>query len=891
MDKKEQTAEEIRLQESNTKQIPWRLWGPYLSERQWGTVREDDSADGDAWSYFPHDHARSRAYRWGEDGIAGICDDQQQLCFALALWNGKDPILKERLFGLTGKEGNHGEDVKEYYFYLDNLPSHAYMKYLYKYPQEVFPYQDLVETNQKRNRQQPEYELLDTHIFDEDRYFDLFVEYAKASPKEIYIKITVMNRAAQPASLQLLPTLWFRNDWSWQEETKKSRPYFTSEKEETALCVAKSYHPSLDHYWLYCEQAKELLFTENETNSQRLFDLPCGPFVKDGIHNYIVHSQKEKVNPKKKGSKMSALYSLQFQAHEEKVIKLVLTDKNFTSDYFSSEFDALFQQRKKEADQFYASINPFPIPEEQKIIQRQAFAGLLWNKQCYHYNVSKWLKSDHLSKEEQNRRKRGRNHNWTHLDAFDVISVPDKWEFPWFASWDLSFHAVSFALIDPQFAKEQLLLLTKEWYMAPNGQLPAYEWNFSDVNPPTQVWAALAVYHLESEQYRKKDRLFLEKIFQKLLLNFTWWVNQEDVEGKNIFEGGFLGLDNIGAFDRSQAALNGAILEQRDGTGWMGMYCLKMVEMALELALQNSVYEEMAVKFFEHFVAIADAINAMTHEQIKGLWDEKEGFYYSTLIAKDGTVTKIRENSLSGMIPLFAVALNDSKELNQFSHFKKQFEWFIKNKNKSIHSIVDFKKRDGKECILLTFVNDSKLKLILKLLLDEAQLLSPYGIRSVSKKYANQPFSIQIQGEKYQLDYEPAESTTALFGGNSNWRGPIWFPLNYLLIESLNTFYRYYGDDFLVEFPTGSNHFITLQQLADQLSQRLLSIFLKDSQGRRPLYGQIEKFQQDPHWKEYILFHEYFHGDNGAGLGASNQTGWTALIANLIHQQSKKPNN
>ena len=885
MDKVIKTEEEKRLDDANAGKSPWRLWGPYLSERQWGTVREDYSPHGDAWEYFTHEQARSRAYRWGEDGIAGISDEKQQLCFALALWNGKDSILKERLFGLTNHQGNHGEDVKEYYFYLDNVPSHAYMKYLYKYPQAAFPYDDLVATNGKRNREEMEYELLDTGIFDEDRYFDVFIEYAKVTSEDISIQISVVNRGAESALLHLLPTLWFRNTWSWGE--KGAKPLIELISKNTGLQVLKTSHPQLGNYWLYCEIPEASLFTENETNKQKLFNVQNdSPYVKDGIHDYFVRGNQHAINAENKGTKAAVHYPLQIDAGATKVVKLRLSHIDNLLDPFDCAFEQTFLLRKKEADAFYQKVTPFALTDEMRAVQRQAFAGMLWNKQCYHYNVAEWLKGDPGESPPSKERKNGRNHRWQNFDAYDVISMPDKWEFPWMAAWDLGFHTISLAMIDPEFAKNQLILLSREWYMAPDGQLPAYEWNFDEVNPPLQVWAAMHVYQIENTIYGRKDRQFLEKIFQKMVINFTWWVNRKDVNGRSIFEGGFLGLDNIAAFDRALGPPKDDVLEQRDGTGWMGMYCLKLLEISLELASENPVYEDMATKFFEHFVGIADAINHVTG-QLEGLWDEEKGFYYSLLVTSDGKNLRMYQDSLAGVVPLFAVAINESGQFTKFSSYNERFKWFIKNRNKKLHTIVDFQKSDDNERILLSFANNKKLSSILKMLLDENQFLSPHGIRSLSKRYKDHPLNLQFGGKNFKLDYEPAESKTDLFGGNSNWRGPIWFPLNYLLIEALNKFYCYYGDDFKVEFPQGSGKMSTLCEVSAELSNRLIHIFLKDKNKCRPIYGRIEKFQKDPHWRDYILFHEYFNGDNGAGLGASNQTGWTGLVASMIHQHGK----
>jgi len=869
------TEEEKRLEEALHKQIPWRKWGPYLSERQWGTVREDYSENEQPWDYFTHDAARSRAYRWGEDGIAGISDEKQQLCFAIALWNGKDPYLKERLFGLTGDEGNHGEDVKEYYFYLDNLPTHAYMKYLYKYPHNAYPYSDLVEVNQKRTRKEFEYELLDTGIFNENRYFDVFVEYAKASPDDILIQITVANRGPDPAFLHLLPTLWFRNTWTWPEpSSKKSIKPKLSLQDGSAIAS----HPFLGHYFLHAEHPKEWLFTENETNQERLFSSPNdSPYVKDGIHEYIAKGNRRAVNPNLAGTKCASHHLFQILPGKTETVRLRLTQNGNLENPFDATFEAVFNARKKETDAFYQRIAPFKLSEDMRSVQRQAFAGMLWNKQFYHYNVNRWLNGDPREPAPPEDRKQGRNSHWKMFDAADIFSMPDKWEYPWFAAWDLAFHAVTLALIDPDFSKHQLLLLTKEWYMHPNGQIPAYEWDFGDVNPPVHAWAAYRIYRTEEKMYGRKDTVFLEKIFQKLILNFTWWVNKKDKGNRNIFEGGFLGLDNIGVFDRSKGVPHGALLSQVDGTSWMGMYCLNLLQIALELAIENSIYEDMATKFFEHFVFIANAMNELG----EGLWDEKDGFYHGILTLANGQQIEMTPATLVGITPLFVV---DASEPNHpFPYFDQKFQWFVDHRPELIQNII-YQEKSAKERLLFSFASPEKLRRVLEKILDESQLLSPFGIRSVSKKLGEHPFTLRMDGEEYTLNYEPAESTTALYGGNSNWRGPVWFPLNYLLIESLKKYHFYLGDSFKIECPHGSGRFMTLQDVSKDLSQRLIQIFLKDENGRRPVYGGIIKFQTDSHWRDYLLFHEYFHGDNGAGLGASNQTGWTGLVAKLIQE-------
>lgn len=865
-------TEEQRLDQARNGKAAWRQWGPYLSERQWGTVREDYSADGAAWEYFPHDHARSRVYRWGEDGIAGISDDKQLLCFAIALWNGKDSILKERLFGLTGSEGNHGEDVKEYYFYLDNVPTHSYMKYLYKYPQEEFPYAKLVEENRRRSRKDPEYELLDTGIFAENRYFDVFVEYAKASPDDLLIKISAANRGNEKASLHLLPTLWFRNTWSWEE--KKEKPKLALENG-----AIKAMHPDLGEYFLYAKEGKNFLFTENETDKKRIFGCENDtPYVKDAFHKYVIWEQKEAVNSQNFGTKAAINYVVEIEPQKTAEVVLRLSKKK-QSDPFAN-FDQIFAQRQTDAEEFYQKIAPIAMSEDMKNVQRQAFAGLLWNKQLYHYNVRKWLKGDPGQPSPPEQRHHGRNAIWWNLDAYDIFSMPDKWEYPWFAAWDLAYHTVAIALIDPDFSKQQLLLLNQEWYMHPDGQIPAYEWSFSDVNPPVQAWAAMRIYQIEKALYGRKDRSFLERIFQKLVLNFTWWVNRKDEENRNVFEGGFLGLDNIGAFDRDAGIPLGGRLEQVDGTAWMGMYCLNLLQIALELAKEDSVYEDMATKFFEHFVYIADAMNNIGG-QSGGLWDEERGFYYSLLTLKDGRKIKLDLDNMIGIIPLFAVAPNNPNFHDLFPEYRERFDWFVENLPDLLKEIMD---SDQEGRFMLSFASPDKLKKILKKILNEEEFLSPFGIRSVSKRLEKDPYVLKLEGQEFTLDYEPAESTTSLFGGNSNWRGPIWFPLNFLTIESLQRFHYYLGDSYKIEYPTGSGKMMNLWDVSMELIHRLIKIFLKDENGRRPVYGGIEKFQTDPHWKDYILFHEYFHGDNGAGLGASNQTGWTGLTAKLIQQ-------
>lgn len=872
------TAEENRLNADRERTAYWKRWGPYLSERQWGTVREDYSATGEAWEFFPHDHARSRAYRWGEDGIAGISDNHQRLCFAIALWNGEDAIIKERMFGLTGNEGNHGEDVKEYYFYLDNTPTHSYMKYLYKYPQAAFPYTQLLQENRRRGKQDFEYELLDTGIFNENRYFDVFVEYAKNSPEDIFIQISVTNRGGEAKTLHLLPTLWFRNTWSWYPNSQK--PILKISKAEPTLNVIEAQHPILQSRWLYCDGAADLLFTENETNNERLFGVSnASLYVKDGINDYLVHGRKDAVNPNKIGTKTSSHYILSLNAGETKIVRLRLSDLSLTEPFAS--FETTFQQRINEAEEFYDRICPFEPSPEKRQIQRQAFAGMLWCKQFYYYIVDEWLKGDPVGPPPPPERKQGRNHNWIYLFNDDILSMPDKWEYPWFAAWDLGFHVIPLGMIDPDFAKYQLGRLTREWYMHPNGQLPAYEWAFGDVNPPVHAWAALQVYKMEQAVYNRTDRKSLERIFQKLLLNFTWWVNRKDPEGKNVFEGGFLGLDNISVFDRSAPLPQGGHLNQADGTSWMGMYSLNMLAIALELAKDDSVYEDIASKFFEHFLYISDAIDGIGQEEV-ALWDEVDGMYYDAVRLPSGESFPLKVHSIVGLSPLFAVTTLEPEILEKLPNFKRRVEWFINNRPDLTTNIACMQTLGVGTRRLLAIADRGKLKRILQRMLDEAEFLSPYGIRAVSKFHQSHPYSLKIDGHEYRVDYEPAESTTGLFGGNSNWRGPVWFPMNYLIIESLQKYYHYFGDDFQIECPTGSGQMMTLKEVAINLAQRLIQIFLPDASGRRPVYGGTEKFQTDPYWRNLITFSEYFHGDNGAGLGASHQTGWTGLVAALI---------
>jgi Mannosylglycerate hydrolase MGH1-like glycoside hydrolase domain len=888
------TAEEKRLEEARAGAAPWRRWGPYLSERQWGTVREDYSPEGAAWKYLTHDQSRSRAYRWGEDGIAGISDDRQNLCFALALWNGADPILKERLFGLSGDEGNHGEDVKEYYFYLDNVPSHAYMKYLYKYPQRAYPYADLVDENRRRGRHDPEYELLDTGVFDDDRYFDVFVEYAKNAPEDILVRISAANRGAEAATLHVLPTLWFRNTWSWYPGAAK--PHIGIAHADHEGLVLEAAHPKIGKFWLHCDPPSEALFTENVTNNERLFGVPnAAPHVKDGINDFVVQGRHEAVNPGHTGTKAATHYVLLVGAGETVSIKLRLSNAEGLRAPLGAEFDTIFAQRIREADDFYHRVTPFPLPADMRNVQRQAFAGMLWNKQCYIYSVREWLAGDPAGPSPPRSRKKGRNHEWWHLDAAEVLSMPDKWEYPWFAAWDTAFHAIPLAMIDPDFAKDQLLLLTREWYMHPNGQIPAYEWAFGDVNPPVHAWAALRVYQIEQKMYGRADRAFLERVFHKLLLNFTWWVNRKDADGRNIFEGGFLGLDNIGVFDRSAALPHGGRLEQADGTSWMATYCLTLLGIALELAKEESVYEDIATKFLEHFVYIGSAINHLGgHEG--GLWDDAHGYYFDALRLPDGRCFRMEAYTIAGLIPLFAVGTADRDSLERYRGFAARYRWFVEHRPELLRGLADMTHRGVEQRIRVALVDSDKLARILDRVLNEERLLSPHGVRSVSKRHAEHPYVLDLDGQRFVLDYAPGESTSGLFGGNSNWRGPVWFPLNYLLIESLQRYHYFLGDDFRLQYPSESGNPATLWEVASGLSHRLIQIFLKDESGRRPVYGNVEKFQTDPHWRDLILFYEYFHGDTGAGLGASHQTGWTGIVAKLIHQyaeyamQGKSPN-
>jgi hypothetical protein len=883
------TKEEFRLAESRTRKRHWKRWGPYLSERAWGTVREDYSPHGNAWEYLSHDHARSRAYRWNEDGLAGISDRRQMICFALALWNERDPILKERIFGLTGNEGNHGEDVKEYYFYLDSTPSHSYMKYLYKYPQMEFPYAKLVEENRRRDKSQPEFELLDTGVFDEDRYYDVFVEYAKADIEDILIKITVTNRGPEAADLRVLPTIWFRNTWSWGNRARrpklhKARP---APNPVIELSLSQLNQTQSETLWLHCEGSPELLFTENETNARRLFGIEnLTRFVKDGINDHVVHGAKDAVNPEHVGSKAAAHYKLSLGSGETVVIKMRLADAGFKGKNAFAAFDKTFALRKHEADEFYATVIPQNLSADAQNVMRQGFAGMLWSKQFYHYVVKDWLRGDRDNPSPPQERQKGRNHQWTHLYNADVISMPDKWEYPWYAAWDLAFHCIPLALVDSDFAKEQLTLMLREWYMHPNGQIPAYEWALGDVNPPVHAWAAWRVYKIDKKRRGRGDREFLKRIFHKLMLNFTWWVNRKDAEGMNIFQGGFLGLDNIGVFDRGAPLPTGGYLEQSDGTSWMAMYTLNLLAIALELAKEELCYEDLASKFWEHFVYIAHAMSHRGHNGM-GLWNEEDGFFYDVLKLPDGSQFPMKIRSMVGLIPLFAVETLEPEVLDRLPDFKRRLEWFIDNRPDLTDNFACMRSEGAGERRLLSIADKDKLRSILKYMLDEREFLSQYGIRALSQFHRDNPYALHVNGTEHRVDYEPGESLTGLFGGNSNWRGPIWFPVNFLLVESLQKFHHYLGNDFKVEFPTGSGNMKTLWDVASELSRRMTNIFLRDEKGHRPLFGNLKKFQADPHWRDLLLFHEYFHGDSGSGVGASHQTGWTGVITKLMQQSGE----
>ena len=875
------TAEKKRIKEARAQKAAWKKWGPYVTERQWGTVREDYSAHGTPWEYVTHDAARSKSFRWGEEGLAGICDERQLVCFAMAFWNGRDPILKERLFGLNGNEGNHGEDVKELYYYLDCTPSHAYMKMLYKYPQAEFPYTRLVEENRRRTKQQPEFELIDTGIFDDDRYFDIFIEYAKGGPEDILIRITAHNRGPQAANLHVLPTIWLRNTWNWGDNGHKP---VLSATAENAIAIKQS---DLGVYYLHSEGAPELLFCENETNARRLYNVSSARgYYKDGINDYVVRGAGDAVNPAKQGTKAAAHSRMEVAAGGAATLRLRLTQIAARKPF--ADFDQIFAARRQEAEEFYAELQASLKCEDEKQVQRQAFAGMLWSKQFYYYDVPQWLNGDTGQPPPPAERKHGRNHAWIHLNNADIISMPDKWEYPWYASWDLAFHCLPLAMIDPDFAKEQLVLLTREWYMHPNGQLPAYEWAFGDVNPPVHAWATWRVFQIDRKMNGGSGDLdFLERVFQKLLLNFTWWVNRKDSEGNNIFEGGFLGLDNIGVFDRSAALPTGGHIEQSDGTSWMAMYSLNLMRIALELAGHNHVYQDMATKFFEHFLYIAGA-TANIGGDGSNLWDAQDEFFYDVLHLPSGERIPLKVRSMVGLIPLFAVETLEPALLDKLPEFKQRLEWFLSYRPDLASLVSRWQEPGMGERHLLSLLRGHRMKRLLKRMLAETEFLSPYGVRALSRVHQDQPYVFYAENQAFTVTYQPGESDSGLFGGNSNWRGPIWFPVNYLLIESLQKFHHYYGDDFKVECPTGSGRLLTLQEIAEELSHRLTRIFLRDENGRRPVFRYSEKMQTDPHFRDYVLFHEYFHGDSGRGAGASHQTGWTGLVAKLLQPRREK---
>jgi hypothetical protein len=885
------SAEGRRLAEDRHRASNWKRWGPYLSERQWGTVREDYSPHGNCWEYFPHDHARSRAYRWGEDGILGITDRQCRLCFAVALWNGRDPILKERLFGLTGPEGNHGEDVKECYYYLSSTPTHSWLQGLYKYPQSEFPYARLVDENRWRSRLDSELELADTGAFEEHRYFDIFVEYAKSAPEDILIRITAVNRGPEAAPLHLLPTLWFRNTWSWgcTHEGCEIKPRIERRADLTGFNTS---HASLGRYRFTVSTASEgsaprFLLTENESNSERLYGVKNGTHpVKDAFHEYILHGRYPELTTIRYGTKAAAHYELEVPAGGQIVVELRLVSEKEAEARSTPDFAATFDLRRREAEEFYESILPASLSPEERRVAEQAYAGLLWSKQFYHYVVQHWIQGDPAHPAPPKERKHGRNNDWSHLFNRDVISMPDKWEYPWYAAWDLAFHMLPFAKVDPDFAKSQLVLFLREWYMHPNGQIPAYEFAFSDVNPPVHAWACWRVYKMTGER-GERDRLFLARVFKKLLLNFTWWVNRKDLEGKHLFSGGFLGLDNIGVFDRSQPLPTGGHLEQADGTAWMAFYASTMLSMALELARHEPSYEDIASKFFEHFIAIADAMNTLGGS---GLWDETDGFYYDHLHVH-GSTSPLRLRSLVGIVPLFAVEVLEEEHLETLPGFRRRMEWFISNRRDLSQHISHMEKRDmdGESRFrrLLAIPSKERLVRVLRYVLDETEFLSPFGVRSISKVHKDQPYVLRADSQEYRVDYTPGESTTGVFGGNSNWRGPIWFPLNFLLIEALERYHHFHGPELRVECPTGSGRYLTLDAVARELASRLATLFLPNEEGRRPCHGHDPRYRDDPHWKDLVLFHEYFHGDEGKGLGASHQTGWTSLVTKLIEDLAR----
>ncbi len=870
------TSEKKRLQAAKIEKTPWKKWGPYMTERQWGTVREDYSPDGDAWAYVTHNEARSKAFRWGEEGIAGICDDRQLLCFSLAMWNGRDPLLKERIFGLSGPQGNHGEDAKEYYYYLDSTPTHSYMKMLYKYPQQEFPYRLLIEENGRRGKQAPEFELIDTGVFDEDRYFDVFIEYAKASPDDILIRITAHNRGNKAAELHLLPQLWFRNTWKWGRDDYQPRLSAAGKSR------VKIDHENLDTRYLFCddEGLRALLFCDNERNLRRLYGAKNPPgFFKDGVNDYLVWGDQHAVNPRQTGTKMAAHYHLNVPAGKSMRVQLRLSDRGLRKPF--GDFDKIFQRRTSEADEFYAELQKEIANNDARNVQRQAFAGMMWTKQFYYYDISQWLQGDPGQPPPPKERWLGRNAAWMHLNNAEIISMPDNWEYPWYAAWDLAFHCIPLAMIDAEFAKEQLILLTREWYMHPNGQLPAYEWSFSDVNPPVHAWATWRVYKMDQKRSGNSDTDFLERVFHKLLLNFTWWVNRKDNEDNNIFQGGFLGLDNIGVFNRSEELPTGGHIEQADGTSWMAMFSLNMMRIALELSYAKPIYQDLATKFFEHFLYIAEAITNIAGKGID-IWDEADEFYYDVLHTPENELIPLKVRSMVGLIPLLAVEVLEPRCINLLPEFQKRLEWFFEDRKDLANLVSRWQVPGVGERHLLSLLRGHRMKRLLYRMLDETEFLSEYGVRSLSKYHKDHPYLFHADGKLFDVEYLPGESDSYMFGGNSNWRGPIWFPVNFLLIEALQRFHHYYGDDFKVEYPTGSGEYFTILQIADELTKRLTRIFLRDKNGRRAVFGDNEKFQSDPHFRDYILFHEYFHGDDGRGLGASHQTGWTGLIAKLL---------
>jgi hypothetical protein len=874
------TQEAQRLAQAREEGTPWKKWGPYLSERQWGTVREDYSEGGDAWAYFSHDQARSRAYKWGEDGLAGLSDDRQRLCWALALWNGQDPILKERLFGLTNSEGNHGEDVKEYYFYLDSTPTHSYMKYLYKYPQGPYPYDDLVRTNRQRSKSASEYELLDTRIFDEDRYYDVFVEVAKAAPEDLLIRITVANRGPEPGRLQVLPHLWFRDTW-WLDP-QAARPSLGESAGPAGARVVRAEDPRLGTYHLYCEGAGELLFTDNETNRERLWgEANPTPYVKDAINDYVVRGQRERVNPDRTGTKAAALYDLTVGPGATRQVRLRLTTAPPAPDYrpFGDAYDGVFTARMAEADEFYASITPDSLDADQANVMRQAMAGMLWSKQFYCYDLDRWL-DEHRAHPFRGGKRETRNRDWYHMVSSDIISMPDKWEYPWFAAWDLAFHTLALNLVDPDFAKAQLQLMLSDLYLHPNGQIPAYEWNFSDVNPPVHAWASLFSYS-SAARHGEADLAFLKQIFHMLLMNFNWWVNRKDPQGNNLFSGGFLGLDNIGVFDRSAPLPSGGHLEQSDGTAWMAFFCQTMLQMATEISKTDPTYENFILKFTEHFLWIAGSMD-LVGDQKDEMWDEEDGFFYDVLLLPDGRAERLKVRSMVGLLPLAASTVYPGEIVERFPRVTERLRAFGARQPELMANIHPINRPGVKGRRLLTVVNEAKLRRILGYMLDEGEFLSPYGIRSLPRWHLDHPYVLSLGGQEYHVRYLPAESDSDMFGGNSNWRGPIWMPVNVILIRALLQLYLYFGDTFKVECPTRSGNQMTLFEVARELSGRLARIFLRDADGRRAVFGAEAKFQGDPHWRDHLLFYEYFHGDNGAGLGASHQTGWTGVVSELI---------